>query len=50
MSFEKMQAMSASGGTSNAISNRCSSHPDTATRIERISQRCVTDGFNRPTK
>lgn len=50
MSFEKMQAMSASGGTSNAISNLFSSHPDTATRIERISQRCVTDGYNRPTK
>jgi putative metalloprotease len=50
MSFEKMQAMSASSGTSNAISNLFSSHPDTAKRIERISQRCVTDGFNRPTK
>ncbi len=50
MSFEKMQALSEGGNTSGMVSNLFSSHPDTATRIERISQRCIDDGFNRPTK
>lgn len=49
MSFEKMQDLSG-GGNTNALTNLFSSHPDTATRINRISQRCVDDGYNRPTK
>lgn len=50
MSFEKMQALSEGGNTSGLVSNLFSSHPDTQTRIERISQRCIDDGFNRPAK
>lgn len=49
MSFEKMQALSG-GSNGNALSNLFSSHPDTGTRISRISQRCVEDGYNRPAK
>ncbi len=49
MSFEKMQDLSG-GNQSGLVSNLFSSHPDTATRIERISQRCITDGYDRPSK
>lgn len=49
MSFEKMADLSG-GNQSGMVSNLFSSHPDTATRIERISQRCITDGYERPTK
>lgn len=47
MSFEKLQALSG-GGQSGPVSNIFSSHPDTATRIEHITRRCINDGFNRP--
>lgn len=47
MAFEKLQALSGNsqGGP---VSNIFSSHPDTATRIEHITQRCINDGYNRP--
>jgi putative metalloprotease len=47
MAFEKLQALSGSsqGGP---VSNIFSSHPDTATRIEHITRRCINDGYNRP--
>ncbi len=46
--FEKLQEMSGSTSQSGMVSNIFSSHPDTATRIERITQRCVNDGYTRP--
>ena len=47
----KQNARDLSGGNqSGMVSNLFSSHPDTATRIERISQRCITDGYERPAK
>ena len=48
-SFEKLQQLSG-GSQSNAVANLFSSHPDTGSRIERISQRCIDDGYSRPTK
>ena len=51
MSFEKLQSLSGgSGGSSSSLSSLFSSHPSTAKRIERMSARCVQDGFNRPAK
>ena len=49
MSFEKLQALSG-GGQAGPVSNIFSSHPDTATRIKRITERCNTDGYKRPAK
>ena len=49
MSFEKLQALSG-GGQSGPVSNIFSSHPDTATRIKRMTERCNTDGYKRPAK
>ena len=49
MSFEKLQALSG-GGQSGPVSNIFSSHPDTATRIKRMTDRCNTDGYKRPAK
>ena len=47
-SFEKMEKLSGETGQSSSIANLFSSHPDTAKRIEHISQRCLNDGFERP--
>ncbi len=50
-SFEKLQKLSS--GTSaqaSAVSNLFSSHPDTQSRIEHITQRCMQDGYKRPKK
>ena len=47
MSFEKLQQLS-SGSQSGPVSNLFSSHPNTATRIEHITQRCLQDGYQRP--
>ena len=49
MSFEKLQSLSG-GSQSGPVSNIFSSHPDTATRIRRMTERCNTDGYKRPTK
>lgn len=49
MSFEKLQALSG-GSQSGPVSNLFSSHPDTATRIQRMTERCNTDGYKRPAK
>ena len=47
--FEKLQ--SASGGAvAGPVSSLFSTHPDTATRIKRISSLCERDGFERPSK
>ena len=50
MSFEKLQALSGGSSQSGPVSNLFSSHPDTATRIKRMTERCNTDGYKRPTK
>ena len=47
MAFEKLQKLSGSS-QSGPVTNIFSSHPDTATRIEHITQRCINDGYNRP--
>ncbi|MBR1570344.1 MAG: M48 family metallopeptidase [Bacteroidales bacterium] len=49
MSFEKLQAL-ASGATAGPVENLFSTHPDTATRIQRMTEKCVHDGYKRPTK
>ena len=47
-SFEKMEQLSGSTGQTGGIMNLFSSHPETAKRIERITQRCLNDGYERP--
>lgn len=47
-SFEKMEQLSGSTGERGGVMNLFSSHPETAKRIEHISQRCLNDGFERP--
>ena len=49
MAFEKLQALSGSS-QSGPVSNLFSSHPDINTRIQRMTDRCNTDGYNRPSK
>ncbi|MBR1509504.1 MAG: M48 family metallopeptidase [Bacteroidales bacterium] len=50
-SFEKLQKLSSgTAAQASAVSNLFSSHPDTQSRIEHISQRCLQDGYKRPTK
>ena len=49
MSFEKLEQLAAGSQTTNTVTNLFSSHPDTKSRIEHISQRCINDGYNRPT-
>lgn len=47
--FEKLQAASGeSGMQGSSLANLFSSHPDTATRIKRVSERATKDGFVRP--
>ena len=46
-SFEKLQELSG-GSQSSAVANLFSSHPNTADRIEHITQRCLNDGYKRP--
>lgn len=47
MAFEKLDALSGGGQQSSGLSNLFSSHPDTKSRIEHISQRCINDGYDR---
>ena len=49
MSFEKLQAL-ANGATAGPVENLFSTHPDTATRIQRMSEKCQHDGYKRPAK
>lgn len=47
--FEKFQNMEGqSGGSSSYISKMFSSHPETAARIKRMTERCEKDGIPRP--
>ena len=48
-SFEKLEQLSGGSQTSSSLTNLFSSHPETKKRIEHISQRCLNDGYNRPT-
>ena len=49
MSFEKLQAL-ANGTTPGPVENLFSTHPDTATRIQRMTEKCEHDGYKRPSK
>lgn len=47
-SFEKMQALeNGTQAQQSGVANLFSSHPDTQSRIEHISQRCINDGYTR---
>ena len=47
-SFEKMQALeNGTQAQQSAVANLFSSHPDTQSRIDHISQRCLNDGYKR---
>ena len=45
----KLEQLSGGSQTSSSLTNLFSSHPETKKRIEHISQRCLNDGYNRPT-
>ena len=47
-SFEKMQALeNGTQAQQSGVANLFSSHPDTQSRIDHISQRCINDGYKR---
>ena len=47
-SFEKMQTLeNGTQAQQSGVANLFSSHPDTQSRIEHISQRCINDGYKR---
>ena len=48
MAFEKLQSASGSPATSNQVAQMFSSHPDTASRIERVAKKATKDGYTRP--
>lgn len=49
MSFEKFLTLEAGGAQKASVIDRMfSSHPETKTRIERMTKRCQKDGFERP--
>ena len=48
MAFEKLQSASGSASTANEVAQMFSSHPDTASRIERVSKKATKDGYTRP--
>ena len=51
MSFEKLQKVSqGSGAQASSVSKLFSSHPDTETRIKRMSERAAAEGYKRPAK
>jgi putative metalloprotease len=51
MSFEKLQKVAGgSGSQAGAVQKLFSSHPDTETRIKRMSERATAEGYKRPTK
>ena len=51
MSFERLQAVSESSGSqASSVQKLFSSHPDTATRIKRMSERATAEGYTRPAK
>ena len=49
MAFEKLQALEQQGGGApGAVAKMFSSHPDTASRIDKMTRRCTRDGYQRP--
>lgn len=51
MAFEKLQSLEGQSGTQQSyIQKMFSSHPDTAARIKKMSDRCKKDGYTRPEK
>ena len=48
MTFEKLEQLAGGSSSTNTLTNLFSSHPETAKRIEHISQRCINDGYQRP--
>ena len=51
MSFEKLKAVAGgSGAQATAVQKLFSSHPDTDTRIQRMSERATQEGYKRPAK
>ena len=51
MSLEKLQQVAGEAeGTTSAVSNIFSTHPDTESRIQRMSERAKQDGFQKPKK
>jgi putative metalloprotease len=51
MSFEKLKAVAGgSGSQATAVQKLFSSHPDTDTRIQRMSERATQEGYKRPAK
>ncbi|MBD5256362.1 MAG: M48 family metallopeptidase [Bacteroides sp.] len=48
MAFEKLQSLEGGDVKSNMIQKMFSSHPDTAKRIKRMSERATKDGYTRP--
>jgi len=47
MAFEKLMSQSNSGNSS-AVAQMFSSHPDTASRIERVAKKAAADGYTKP--
>jgi len=51
MSFEKLKSVAGgSGSQASAVQKLFSSHPDTDTRIKRMSERAIAEGYKRPAK
>ena len=51
MSFEKLKAVSGgSGSQASSVQKLFSSHPDTDTRIQRMTERATAEGYPRPAK
>jgi putative metalloprotease len=51
MSFEKLQMVAGgSGAQASAAQKLFSSHPDTETRIKRMSERATAEGYPRPAR
>ena len=46
--FEKFQQMEGGDGQSSYMQKMFSSHPETAKRIKRMSERATKDGYTRP--
>lgn len=46
--FEKLQALEQQSGNVGPVAKMFSDHPDTASRIEKMTERCTRDGYPRP--
>ena len=48
MAFENLQKASGNASQAAAVTEMFSSHPDTASRIERVAKKCAADGIEKP--